>query len=208
MTAVKSEREIGQYESLAVDPREVVSMLRAAVLNLTPEDIGLDSTALADSVWGVAIETAHPDAVVSVIALADGSVSLYVSDGTGCVGCGVNPEARTAGWSLLELAQHSLTLATPSNDHHHPDPGAIRFYFLTDVGLRSVEVSLESLNSVDAKLSALYFAGQRVVHVIERVGAGQSIEQEIRIAQMTATPPVLGTSTCLSVGSAVHHLRR
>ncbi len=217
MTAVESERII-TTESPAIDPRDMVAALRASVLELKPVDIALDLLTTATSVWGIVIETGYPDAVASLIALADGSVSLYVSNGSGSVGCGANLEVRSAGAELLAVAERGFPLATCTDDTSYPPPGSIRFCFLSRDGLRSLQVKIEELHSTDVQLSALYFAGQRVINAIERSGAGQSIEQEIRIAQakMANLPErttreattVGGSQSCLSVGNAVHRLRR
>jgi hypothetical protein len=207
-------------ELSVIDSRDVVALLRVSVLRLDPADIDIDPQTAA-AVWGIVIETGYPDAVASLIALADGSVSLYVSDGSGCVGCGANREVRTAGADLLAAAEHGIQLTTSTDDTSYPPSGDVRFCFLSLDGLRSLQVKLEDLNSVDAHLSALYFAGQRVISAIERTGAGQSIDQEIRLAQselavvsqrgtpkLTVGTAIGGVQPCLSVGSAVHRLRR
>jgi hypothetical protein len=72
-----------------------------------------------------------------------------------------------------------------------------------------VQTHLEKLNLVGTELSGLYFAGQRIVRLIESLGAGQSIEQEIRLAQLAgASFLAKGSPQCLSVGNAVRRLRR
>ena len=215
MTAVESECPSNRDDSTThssinsagLHPSEIVAALRARVLTLTPADINLESFSTATCAWGVVIETAHPDAVASLVVLADGSVSLYVSDGNGCVGCGAHRDVRIAGAELLEVAQRSFTLAVRTDDIGYPPPGNIRFYFLCFDELRSVQVRIEDLNSTDAQLCALYFAGQRVINSIERVGAGQSLEHEIRLALSSSAPILKGSTACLSVGNAVRRLR-
>jgi hypothetical protein len=208
MTALKSNRTSTTIDSSSIDPRDVVAVLRASVLRLVPGDIEVDLDESPISVWGLVIETAHPDAVASLIVLADGSVSLYVSDGTGCVGCGAHRDVRFAGADLLEVAERSVVHTIPTDDTAYPPPGHIRFYFLRD-GLSSVQIRMEELNSVGSQLGALYFAGQRVINAIERVGAGQSIAQEIRLARLAGqSTSTKGAPACLSVGNAVRRLPR
>jgi hypothetical protein len=205
MSAVESQR--ASDGDAPIDPQDIVVALRFAALTLQPEEIGLDAHNTPTSIWGLVIETAYPDAVASLVVLADGSVSLYVSNGSGCVGCGTHNDVRIEGTHLLSIATNSLELATPSGDFGYPPPHHVRFYFLTIGGPRSAQVRLEQLNAVDAQLSALYFAAQRVINTIERVGAGQSIEQEIRIARSaTLSTPTTGSPSCLSVGNVVRRL--
>jgi len=206
MTAVES--KLQSSPDLQQLSRDVAVALRARVLALTPADIDIDPQSTPSLVWGVLIETSHPDAVASLVALADGSVSLYVNDGNGCVGCGTDSEVRIAGADLLQIANHVVAVATPTEEVDYPPPGVARFYFLSLDGLRCAQFRIEELNSIDAKLSVLYFAGQRVINVIERAGAGQSIAREIRFAlQGPASPSAIGSQSCLSVGNVVRRLR-
>ena len=212
---------------LTTNSKKIVAALRQRVLRLTPDEIGLaplsDANIIANSianlmVWGVVIETAHPDAVASLVALGDGSVSLYVSNGTGCIGCGGQREVRQAGADLLQIAASALPLTVATDDTDLPPTGVVRFYLLTRAGLHCKETRLEDISTSDDLLSVLYFSGQRALAAIERTGAGQSLAQEIRIALndmnialpgVTALPleSEQGDPPCLSVGNVVRRLR-
>lgn len=197
-----------------------MAALRQRVLRLKPEEIGLTPRPYESSptVWGVLIETAHPDAVATLVVLVDGSVSLYVSNGTGCIGCGSQREVRQAGTDLLELAASALPLTVATDDIELPPPGAVRFYLFTRDGLHCTQTGLEDINKVDERLGRLYFCGQRVLTTIERVGAGQSLAQEIQLAvssidgkssgvQDSSQDNEPGDPLCLSVGNVVRRLR-
>lgn len=205
MAVIESRNDRLTTDSL--DGRQLVAALRAQVLSLKPADMELDAP-VARRVWGVVIETAHPDVVSSLIALADGSVSLYVSNGNGCLGCGAHREVRCAAKELLEISARCLDLAVPSDDCAYPPTGAIRFFLLHAAERRVVQIRLEELNARDGHLGVLYFAGQRVIHTIERVGAGQSIRAEIQLAayasRLVQTPE---ESICWSAGNAARRLR-
>jgi hypothetical protein len=196
---------------------DIAVALRARVLQLKPQDIGLHDPAECPVVWGIVIDTAYPDTVASLVALDDGSVSLYVSDGNGCVGCGSQQEVRWAAADLLQLAERALPLTAPTADLSMPRAGQVRCYLLTPNGLHLVEAPYDDIAKIDERLGVLYFAGQRVIAAIERVGAGQSLAQEIRLAlnAMNPNPGVedqprhcaQGDEQCLSVGNVVRRLR-
>lgn len=209
---------------------QIAAALRQRVLRLTPEDLGINRMADCPRIWGVVIETAHPDAVASLVVLVDGSVSLYVSDGNGCIGCGSNREIRDAAADLLQLAARTLSLATPSSDLELPAEGYIRCYLLTQMGLYAMQTKLEDINRIDADIGVLYFAAQRIVTAIERVGAGQSLAQEMKMAitalehgeksaeniqtgsfklndESSGSSSSQGAVQCLSVGNVVRRLR-
>jgi hypothetical protein len=197
-----------------ISASEIAAALRERVLQLTPQDNGFHYPAECP-VWGVVIENAHPGAVATLVALDDGSVSLYVSDGNGCVGCGSQREVRWAGADLLQIAEKSLPLTAPTDDLHLPPEGHVRCYLLTRNGLHFIQAPLADIGKLDERLGALYFAGQRVIAAIERVGAGQSLAQEIRVAINAMNPNLgdplrectQGEQQCLSVGNVVRRLR-
>jgi hypothetical protein len=62
---------------------DVYRGLRAQALQLTAAQVGP-----ADAVFGVLMETGYPEAVVSLVALSDGTASLYFSNGGGIIGTG------------------------------------------------------------------------------------------------------------------------
>ncbi len=202
-------------KATTANPTEIAAALRTRALSLTPEDIGLIGPNQCPSVWGVVIETAYPGAVTSLVALADRSVSLYVSNGTGCVGCGSQREVRLAAADLLQSAEKSLPLTAPASDLTLPSEGQVRCYLLTRDGLRSVQERLEDIAKVDERFGVLYFASQRVVSAIQRTNAGQSLAQEIRLALNANSSGVKdepldsaqGVEQCLSVGNVVRRLR-
>jgi len=116
-----------------------------------------------------------------------------------------------------------MPLTAPTDDLTIPPEGYVRCYLLTRECLRAVQAPLEEIGQIDERLSVLYFAGQRVIDAIERVGAGQSLAQEIRLAMNAiATKPTdlneephygkprdgeYGGDQCLSVGNVVRRLR-
>ena len=201
-----------------ISPKEIAAALRQRVLRIKPTEIGLKASSTTKPVvWGVVVETAHLDTVTSLVALLDGSVSLYVSDGNGCIGCGNQREVRQAGANLLQVAVNALPLTAVTDDVELPPPGVVRFYLLAREGLLCTQIRLEDINSADYRLSQMYFSAQRTLATIERTGAGQSIAQEIQLAinssggasgvQDPARDNEQGESQCLSVGNVVRRLR-
>jgi hypothetical protein len=63
---------------------EAYTGLRNLVLSTKPTELGLKPS--TDEVWGVVMETGYPTAVVTPVALADGTVSLYFSNGAELLG--------------------------------------------------------------------------------------------------------------------------
>src|SRR4051812_48333664 len=79
-----------------LEPAAITAMLRNNVFKLKVEDIGLTHEK-SPLVWGSMMELGYPDVAVSLVVLADGSCSVYLTDGNGAVGCGLYSEVRQMG---------------------------------------------------------------------------------------------------------------
>ena len=113
---------------------EAYSGLRNMVLSTKPDSIGVK---LKDTneVWGVVMETGYPEAVASLVALADGTVSLYFSNGGGIIGLGPRAGPHRAAQSLLAASQQFSIQTQPIKSYPLPRPSFTRFYLLTGNGV-------------------------------------------------------------------------
>jgi hypothetical protein len=75
-----SDKAMGKEYVLA----DIYRDLRNKVLTLDPSKIGLSSFG-SNRVWGVVMETGYTGAVVTLVTIADGTVSLYFSNGGGII---------------------------------------------------------------------------------------------------------------------------
>jgi hypothetical protein len=82
---------------------EVYAGLRNGLLTAKAETTGLKPA--ANEVWGVMMEIGYSKAVASLVAVADGTVSLYFSNGGGIIGLGPHPGPQCVGKELIVLAQ-------------------------------------------------------------------------------------------------------
>ncbi len=142
---------------------EVYTDLRQHVLSLTSDQLGVkdDNLPLA-----VLMETGYPEAVATLVAVADGSSSLYFSDGSGIIGAGEYQEVRDQVLELLKIAQqhlgemHAVTVFPLPKENH------TRFYVVTGNGIYSEEALEESLGLEKHALSPVLHKGhQLIVHI-------------------------------------------
>jgi hypothetical protein len=202
-----------------VDLQPLVSALRSQAL-----DIQFSGTQgeLRGSVFGVMLESAYDDRVASLVALADGSVSFYVSTGHGCIGCDNDLEVRRAAQALVVNAESLQSFCSPAVDRAAPTCGQVRLFLMTQSGLMSIEEDIDAVNrpvsAGDAQLAplaAIYADAQRLLQLIDRRGAGVSLEQEV-VAMLADQADAesqstesrsSGNSTCSSVGNVARRLR-
>lgn len=178
-----------------LDPAKMTAMLRAGVLALEPTDIGL-TAADTPPVWGMVMELREAEVVVSLVALVDGSVSIYLSDGGGVIGCGLHQDVRVAAAKMLRLAEPIVEFCTPASEQPLPDEHQVCFYLLTDRGILGCAASRADLDEGAVALAELYYAGHGVVGMVELLGAGVDLVDEMRLAENTAQrdAPLLGAA--------------
>jgi hypothetical protein len=115
------------------------------------------------------METGYPDATVSLVAMADGAASLYLSTGGGMIGAGQHPKPAAAARSLVALASHNLERLKTATDKPLPAPGRVRFYVLTKRGVLTAEAGESELGESRHDLSPLFYAGQDLISEMRKV---------------------------------------
>jgi hypothetical protein len=142
--------------------------LRSLVLHLDPAEIEVP-----DGEWPGAsvalMEMPVGDATATIVAVADGTVSLYTSTGGGTIGAGEHLSARRAGHRFLQAAADSAPWMTPTTDFPLPSDGHIGFHVRTPQGDVTGEASEEALRGRRHRLAPLYLAGQDLITEIRTV---------------------------------------
>lgn len=155
-------------ETSAKDPAAMSRELRSMVLALSAADLGLTRANYPHEVWGVLMETGMQDWHYTVVALADGSTSLYISTGGGIIGAGGWPAVKAASKRFLTQGNHALDSSTPATSLEPPPLDTTRFFFLTFDGLRVGTAPEAALNKKNHPLAALFWAGQDVITAIRK----------------------------------------
>ncbi len=142
------------------------------MLNLKSGEIGITPENFPYKVFGLLMETGMPEGMFTLACLADGTTSLYLSDGSGTIGAGQYEAVRAAAEYLLAGAQHYLNNATPVSAFPMTDAGMVRFYFLTAEQVLAYQALEEDLYEGRDELSKLFFAAHAVLTEL------RTIEQE------------------------------
>lgn len=143
-------------------PAEVYADLRQQVLRLTPDQLG--NVALADApILALLMETGYPEAVATLVAVADGTTSLYFSNGGGLIGAGTHAAVAEASRRWLETGQEFLPQLSAMEDPPLPTEGLTQFVAVTPEGLRGVVAPEEELGEGRHDLSPFFYGGQDVI---------------------------------------------
>jgi hypothetical protein len=127
--------------------------LRAQALHLTAAQ-----AAIADPTFGALMETGYPEAVVSLLALSDGTASLYFSNGGGIIGAGQHERPAVAARSLVAFAAHNLGHLVAAVEFPLPQPSHTRFYVLTSSGVLTADAPERDFGENRHVLSPLFYA--------------------------------------------------
>lgn len=144
---------------------DVYTGLREQVLQLTPDAIGhtdLDQTA----VFAVLMETAYPEAVVALVAVIDGTASLYFSNGGGIIGGGEHELVRNVCGEFITMAQQYVSQSTLTETFPLPKKDNVRCYLVTSGGVYTFEAAEDDLGYERHSCSPLFHKGHELITVI------------------------------------------
>ena len=148
------------------DPAELSAKLRSQLLHGTASEFSIEPVS---GVWGVLMEIGYPDAAATLVALGDGTASLYLSSGGGVIGGGPHPSINEAARRLVGLAGGYTTKMSQTSDFPLPASGEVTFYVLTTKGVLKADAREKALSGGKHPLSELFFAGHDVITGLRKV---------------------------------------
>jgi hypothetical protein len=159
----------GEPASERAAGEQVFEGLRNQILGLDPAEAGLDRLPAGRRVWGALMETGYPQATVTLVSLADGTTSLYLSTGGGIIGGGGHDRVAAATRSFLTAVEDHLHLLSPDPDSHVPGEGRVIIRALTHQGRYSAEAAEDDLGHGRLPLSAVFYAGHGVITELRQI---------------------------------------
>lgn len=166
--------------SPAAEPPSTQDMgrtLREQFLDMTAADVGISPSARFPLVYGVSMDLPVDEQTATVIALSDGTASLYTTASFGIIGGGAHAPVRKAARRFVAVAARYAGDAVPIPTHPYPAAGKVRFWFLTFDGLRSVETELDPIEEGSSPFLPLFAAGQDVLTELRRIHVRMQAEK-------------------------------
>src|SRR5215469_4352920 len=109
--------------------KDVYLGLRSQILQLSRDKCGLPATAGPTEPCAVLMDWGVNNGTATVVAVADGTVSIYLSSGGGSIGGGQGYAViREAGQKFLNLAKESLSRMQKTSEYPLPGKGQVYFY--------------------------------------------------------------------------------
>jgi hypothetical protein len=154
------------------DPSEASCGLRNAALSSTAQDLGLSSSSEHPNVFGVLMETGFREGAATLTVFAEGSTSLYFSNGGGVIGAGQHESVRKTHGPLFREAEAHLTTFKPVEDTELPSAGRVRFYLRTFSETLGAEAKEDDLGNMRHPLSGLFHAAQATIAAVRESSTG------------------------------------
>ena len=141
---------------------DVFMGLRKQVLELKPDAI--DQTGVDESdVIAVLMETGYPEAVATLIAVTDGTSSLYFSNGGGIIGGGEHQPVRDVAKSFIAMANEYVSKRSAATTYPLPRKEYVRFYIVTAGAIYTVEALEDDLGNERHEFSPLFLKGHELI---------------------------------------------
>jgi hypothetical protein len=153
------------FPSMA-DPAGTIRQLREQALRVTAADLELAPTVARPHVWGVIMELGYPTGIATLLTFAEGTTSLYFSNGSGVIGAGEHAAVRQTAEALLNVAESHLAEFLPVGETPTPRIGRVHFYVRTFGGTFGAEVTEDELGGNLHPLSPVFVAGHAVISAI------------------------------------------
>jgi hypothetical protein len=111
------------------------------------------------------MEMGFPEGAATIVSLADGTTSLYTSEGGGVIGGGEHAPVAAASRRFLAEAEATKTGLLPADPANVqlPPAGVVSFVVLGYSGTQTGAADEDELASRQHPLSPLYAAGQDVI---------------------------------------------
>lgn len=110
-------------------------------------------------------------AVATIVSLADGTTSMYLSTGGGSIGAGEHPAPAAASIAAVRLAESRIDDFHPVSDSPVPVRGRTVLTLLTFSGLRRFEDDNAAFENGSSRLAPVANAMQQVIHEIQQAEA-------------------------------------
>jgi hypothetical protein len=149
-------------------PESITGDLRSMVLNLSPGEIGITRENFPHKAWGVVMETGMDAGFYTLVVLADGTTSLYFSNGGGIIGAGERPQVQEASRQFIGWGNRLLGSAEAVASTQPPANGNTKFLFLTFDGIRSYVAPEVELGEERDSLAPLFHAGHAVIAAVRQ----------------------------------------
>ena len=151
-------------------PRQTIRPLQSTAACATKSSVSplnAPKTGFTGTV-GALMESGYEAAVSSLVMLADGTTSLYFSNGGGIIGAGAHKPVVEAAAKFMQTGAWNIAFMQRTTEFPLPRPKHTRFFILSTDGTWTEEAPEQELGQNCHQLSVLYMAGHAVITAIRQ----------------------------------------
>jgi hypothetical protein len=125
-----------------------------------------------DAIRGVVMDWNVSGAIATLVAIDDGSVSLYLNPGGGIIGAGTHAPVASAAVTFRNEGTRQRASFRSTSAYPPPVPDAVTFYLLTDSAtLTSQSFSTDALQQPEHPFAMLGATAQALIAEVRQVGS-------------------------------------
>jgi hypothetical protein len=143
--------------------RDAYQGLRDLAFQNSRARLGLPPPSVATQPWGAIMDWGLTEGTATVVAISDGSASVYLSSGGGFIGGGAHKAIHDAAQKMVAIAAECQSLTQVTTTYPLPERSEVRFYLLTDAGIFTASAREEELSSHRHPLAKLGDSGQDII---------------------------------------------
>jgi hypothetical protein len=145
------------------DPKVYLG-LRNLMLEGSRAKFGIPAASKPAEPYGVLMDWGIEAGSATIVAIADGTASVYLSSGGGFLGGGQSHESiRAAAKKTVELASEVQPLMQLTTTYPLPQRGQVTFYVLTDAGVFTASASDDDMRTHRSPLYKLGDSAQSII---------------------------------------------
>lgn len=122
-----------------------------------------------NGVYAVMFETGYNVHSFTLVAISDGSTSLYFSNGSGIIGAGQHEPARSNAFKFFEMASNCIESFKKVDVANSPTSGNAQFILITNRGLFSMSDLESNISSPHHQFADLFYAAHDLIKSVREV---------------------------------------
>ena len=145
---------------------EIFDGLRQNIINLSDSKEAEANRLKNGETIAILMETGLDDAFYTLVAVNDGTSSLYFSNGGGILGSGEYPQVAKVARELLSESEKYKSHFSITENHPYPKPQFTRFYIIKRGSVLTAEFKENDLGNNKLPVSPLFHKGHELISMI------------------------------------------
>lgn len=148
--------------------------LRGMVLDGSRANFGLGPGTSATQPFAVVTDWGDAQGTTTIVAIGDGTASVYYSNGAGSIGGGqAHQSIRNAALKTIEAAGAAQPLMHRASEYPLAGRGEVSFYLVCDAGVFTATAAQDDLGSNRSPFSPLAAAARNIITEYRRAEPGR-----------------------------------